>query len=65
MFFIGVDLGKRRDHTAIAVVERVDGYSPYGQGEMKEMLVRYLERAPLGTSYTDVAEAVRDAANSA
>jgi len=65
MFFIGVDLGKRRDHTAIAVVERVDGYSPYGQGEMKEMLVRYLERAPLGTSYTEVAEAVRDAANSA
>jgi len=44
MFYIGIDLGKRRDHTAIAIVERA------GQ----HLLVRHLERVPLGTPYTGV-----------
>jgi phage FluMu gp28-like protein len=42
--YIGVDLGKRRDHTAIAIVEKW----------RDELLVRHLERVPLGTSYTGV-----------
>src|ERR1039458_8293668 len=44
MIYLGIDLGKRHDHTAMAVVEKV-----------KDMLlVRHLERVPLGTPYTGV-----------
>ena len=49
---IGVDLGKRQDYTAIAVMERRDGSA--------EAVVRYLERMPLGTGYVRVVERVRD-----
>ncbi len=48
---IAVDLGKRVDFTAIAVMERREGRS--------EVAVRYLERLPLGTFYPDVVERVR------
>jgi len=47
---IGVDIGQKRDPTAVAVVEaeeRADGVY---------FVVRYLERLPLGTSYPKVAE---------
>src|SRR5665213_992763 len=60
MFFIGVDLGKRRDHTAIAVVERVERRCGYGEPEFVEMAVRFLERVPLGTTYPEVVAAVRE-----
>jgi hypothetical protein len=39
-FYVGVDLGQRQDHTAIAVVERWAG-----------LRVRYVERVALGTPY--------------
>jgi len=51
MFYLGIDLGKTRDHTAIAIVER-------GHTE-KPLQVRYAERVPLGTPYPDVVERVR------
>ena len=57
MFFVGVDLGQRRDFTAIAVVERCEA----GRGsdyEQQRMVVRYLERMRLGTPYTDVVRRV-------
>jgi predicted NBD/HSP70 family sugar kinase len=44
MFYLGLDLGKKHDHTAIVIVER--------SGE--ELLVRHLERVGLGTPYTAV-----------
>src|SRR5579862_9727316 len=45
MFYVGLDLGQRRDHSAIAVV----------QGEESGRLaVRHVERIPLGTPYTEV-----------
>jgi hypothetical protein len=61
-FSIGVDLGQRRDHSAIAVVEhirhaaRITPYSLYAPTPSPgEWIVRHLERLPLGTPYTAVA----------
>ena len=64
--WIGVDLGQRRDHTAIAVVERV-----FEQATVMEFMregvdgrwwfrVRMLERIRLGTPYPDVVKRVRE-----
>ena len=51
MFYLGLDLGKKHDHTAIAIVER------YGD---KLLLVRHLERVALGTPYTGVVARIRE-----
>jgi hypothetical protein len=51
MFYIGIDLGKTRDHTAIVIVERGKTGKP--------LQVRYAERVPLGTPYPEVVERVR------
>ncbi len=52
MFYVGLDLGQKRDHAAIAVVEKEPG---------EELLrVRHLERIALGTSYPRVVARVRD-----
>lgn len=48
-FCIGVDLGQKHDHTAIAVVER----SP-------SLLVRHVERVALGTPYSMVVAHLRE-----
>jgi hypothetical protein len=50
MFYVGLDLGQRHDPTAIAVVEKITNH----------MLVRHLERVPLGTPYPGVVERVRE-----
>ena len=66
--WIGVDLGQRRDHTAIAVVERVwEGYSPQefvrtGADGRWWFRVRMMERLRLGTPYPDVVGRVREIA---
>jgi hypothetical protein len=49
MFYVGLDLGQSRDHSAIAVVERREA-----------LLVRHVERVTLGTSYPRVVSRVRD-----
>jgi hypothetical protein len=49
VFYVGLDLGQSRDHTAIAVVERRNG----------RLMVRYLERLALGTTYPRVVARVR------
>jgi hypothetical protein len=49
MYYIGVDIGKSVDHTAIAILERLD----------RRLGLCYVERLPLGTSYPDVVEHVR------
>jgi hypothetical protein len=65
MFFLGIDLGKRRDHTAVAVVERrqrIDrGFDHVywrhtASPQPEEWIVRRLERLPLGTAYTAIAD---------
>jgi phage FluMu gp28-like protein len=50
MFYVGLDLGQKRDHAAIAVVEKEPG---------SELVhVRHLERIALGTSYPRVVKRV-------
>ncbi len=65
-YWIGVDLGKRRDHTAIAVLERHTFYVPTdealqtGTWQRTTLRVRHLERLPLGTDYTDIVCKLRE-----
>ena len=59
MFYLGIDLGQRRDHTAIAVLERWDCGRAFLSSVVHHLEVRYLERVPLGTPYTAVVERVR------
>ena len=51
-FYLGVDLGQRQDHTAIALVERA--------GREPRVGVRGVERVPLGTTYPQVVERVAE-----
>jgi hypothetical protein len=46
--FIGVDLGKSVDFTAISIIEKI------GSGINAFYQIRHLERLPLGTSYPDI-----------
>jgi hypothetical protein len=50
MHYLGLDLGKKHDHTAIAIVERCG----------TRLLVRHLERVALGTPYSAVVARVRE-----
>lgn len=55
---IGVDIGQRRDPTAIAVVESEDRFVVPGAAwgpQETHFVARYLQRLPLGTPYPDVA----------
>lgn len=65
-YYFGLDLGQRRDPSAVAVVERVDAgpgrFDPaaYDEGDGEPRFeVRHLERIALGTSYPDVVERMR------
>ena len=66
-YYLGLDLGQSRDHTAIAVLERAErrgAFDPvmYAYRKVVTLDVRYLERVPLGTPYTEVVNRiVRDA----
>jgi len=66
-YFIGLDLGQVRDHTAIAVVERTDTRLTERDWVTWEFLhetrsyLRHLDRVVLGTSYPDVVRIVCDA----
>jgi hypothetical protein len=57
MFFVGLDLGQKRDFSALAVVERVEARLPW-MGQAPPLGVRYLERMELGTPYPDVVDRV-------
>jgi len=56
--FVGLDLGQKRDHSAIAVVEREESPMAWMGSSVRGMRVRQLERIPLGTPYTQVVERV-------
>jgi hypothetical protein len=62
-FFIGLDLGRIRDFTAIAVLERAvlkKEFDPAVFAFRKEVQIhlRHLERVPIGTPYPDVVDRV-------
>jgi hypothetical protein len=59
MYFVGLDLGQKRDHSAVAVVERVDRRWAFQGITVEKLLVRYAERMPIGTPYPKVVERVR------
>ena len=58
MFFIGLDLGQKRDFSALAVVEREEQWPQFRVPGQLTLRVRHLERMPLGTRYTNVAARV-------
>ena len=59
MITVGVDIGQRSDHTAIAVVEQeLRSRMPFNPEPEVHHVCRLLERLPLGTSYVDVGRRV-------
>jgi hypothetical protein len=60
MYFAGLDLGQRRDYSALAVVEKIEQRRAFGGAGLALMAVRYAERMPLGTPYPKVVERVRE-----
>jgi hypothetical protein len=71
-YYLGLDLGQKKSHMAIAIVERrtdwIEFRNPVTWAMEREdvtpprVLVRHLERVRLGTSYMDVADRVRELA---
>ena len=65
-YFVGLDLGQSRDHSALVVVERAElflnemDWVTYERKRQRRFRVRYLERVRLGTPYPDVVERVRE-----
>jgi hypothetical protein len=59
MFYIGLDLGQRHDHSAVAIVERQDMHPAFLTAQRDQLLVRFVERLPLGTPYPAVVERMR------
>lgn len=56
-YFVGLDLGQSADYTALAVVQSVK--ERRDKGNFKTVLhLRHLERYPLRTSYTTIADGV-------
>lgn len=53
-YFVGLDLGRTDDFTALAVVER------FSCENRVQLRLRHLERLAVGTSYPDIVERVRE-----
>ena len=58
MFIIGVDLGQKRDHTAIVMVEKPYRH-PLASVADPTLTVRMAQRLPLGTLYPTTVEVIR------
>jgi len=56
--FVGVDLGKMRDPTEIAV--GIVKEPVFKEDRLKDLDVRYVEHVPIGTDYTAIAKRIRD-----
>jgi hypothetical protein len=68
-FFIGLDLGQKRDYTALGIVETTALYTgmdwrTYERQHARYVNVRHLERVRLGTTYLAVVERMRQVVNS-
>src|SRR5258707_15665187 len=64
-FFVGLDLGQRRNPAALVVVERAEvfldmDWVTYERRRALRFRVRFLERVRLGTPYPDVVDRVRE-----
>jgi hypothetical protein len=64
-FLLGLDLGQARDHSAIAIAERLVELNgardpiTFVQQTRTRIIIRHLERIPLRTPYLDVVARVR------
>jgi hypothetical protein len=58
-YYAGLDLGHSADYTALAVLQKVPTYDPRTGKHSTELHLRHLERYPLKTPYTDIADQVR------
>lgn len=63
-YVVGVDIGQKRDHTALAILERSDvvyserDAATYAHFEKTEYRLRFLKRVPLGLSYPEIVQRV-------
>ena len=63
-YYLGVDLGQQQDYSAFAIVERSESLGKerdrvtFAFPVHEHIVLRQLERIPLGTEYTDVAARV-------
>src|ERR1043166_5049505 len=70
-YFVGLDLGQSRNHSALAVVERAEllldemDRVTYERRTELRYRMRFLERVPLGTPYPDVVARVREVVRNA
>ena len=71
MYFIGLDLGKRRDFSALAIVERRElmasqlsamHWRERAEKQEDKLVLRHLERMKLGTPYPEVVRRVVEVA---
>jgi hypothetical protein len=60
MYYIGLDFGAKRDNSALAVLEKVEPLRAYQNPQLGALLLRHVERVPLGTPYAEVVAMVRD-----
>jgi hypothetical protein len=63
MYYVGLDLGQRQDHTAIVVIEKEKPGREFGDWRFFHpafVLVRHAERVALGTPYPAVVKRVRE-----
>ena len=58
-YYAGLDLGQSADYTALAVLQKVHTYDPQTGKHWDELHLRHLERYPLKTPYTDIADQVK------
>ncbi len=60
IYYAGLDLGQKRDHSALVVVERVDHGMAFQGAAYRSILVRYVERMRLGLPYPAVVQRVSE-----
>jgi hypothetical protein len=58
-YYVGLDLGQAQDYTALAVIQKVPTYDPQTGKHSSELHLKHLERYPLKTPYTDIADQVK------
>ena len=59
-WYVGLDLGKVTDPTALVLLQRQPGFDPALQRQVNHFKLRYLDRFQLGTDYTTIVKAVVD-----
>jgi hypothetical protein len=58
-YYVGLDLGQSADYTALAVVQKIPTYDEQTGKHGTELHLRHLERYPLKTPYTDIADPLK------